>query len=179
MSDVYECTLSPTELRYAIYAGRLRHHHANRMGYVNRKVMDGDAEELHIEGTCSELAFCRLMNVYPRFEPDQILAEDARLPNGLTVDVKVTALAYGNLLVEHEKQRKPCNIYALMIGSRPTYHFVGWAWITDIMIDERWDESKPKPCWMMPRKLLESSSLLKSVGLEPFQFRDMPVRESA
>lgn len=87
--------------------------------------------DLNINGFGAELAFCKLCDI--EFDSTTIENEnhfkkvDATLKNGIKVDVKNTKYKSGKLLVRIGKEAEPVDVYALMIGTFPSFTFSGWA----------------------------------------------------
>jgi len=118
-------TLNPTEQRIArhLAAGR---HAAGQQVRNARMGPQGDAE-IHLEGIGAELAFCRLFNVYPDFSIGARCGGTDATWVGRTVDVKATRHEGGRLIAVLKKADYPCDLYALMVGTFPTYRFAGMA----------------------------------------------------
>lgn len=88
-------------------------------------------------------------NIYPYLEhiPDD--GKDTVLQDGRTVDVKVTQYKNGKLLVkalDRHKNGLP-DMYALMIGKFPEYEFAGWISSTEVIQEDRIDNTLPHPAY--------------------------------
>lgn len=118
-------TLTPIEQRLARCVAKERYAAARKAGVPDRRVSEGD---LDLEGAGSEIAFCRLFNVFPDLEiaPRSSLDDegDALLRDGRRVDVKSTRYKSGRLIVAHWKA-DTVDAYALMVGEFPSYRFCG------------------------------------------------------
>lgn len=81
--------------------------------------------EALLEGHGAELAYGKWANLYPPLElgPDRY---DFMLPDGRTVDVKVTSYPKGRLAVEQKLVFSCVDLYALMVGVFPVYRFAGY-----------------------------------------------------
>jgi hypothetical protein len=107
-----------------------RRHDNNRSNSVkNSKIGKQSDWETDLEGIASELAFCRLFNLYPDLtiftRTSAQDAGDVTLPDGRTVDVKSTKYKNGKLLAVLWKSAK-VDLYALMVGTFPEYTFKGF-----------------------------------------------------
>jgi hypothetical protein len=135
---VLTITLNKAEQKLAFYLGaeRLRRNQEERVRNARRGPQSD--ESISIEGIAGEIAFCKLMNVYPDTDTEGDRPPfDATLPDGRTVDVKTTKYPDGKLLVVPKKKNDPADIYALMIGEMPTYDFVGHLSASEVFIDAR------------------------------------------
>jgi hypothetical protein len=126
VSEVNEIVhLNEAEQKLAEFVARKRYE-SNRAGNVaDQKIGPQSAQETDIEGAASEIAFCKLMNVYPDLSTDAHPAHDAVIYPGGRVDVKSTKYKNGRLLAVAGKAGNPADVYALMVGTRPTYRFAG------------------------------------------------------
>ena len=119
-------TLTEVEQRLArvVAAERTR---ANRAaGVVDQQLSPEAAQQVELTGIGAELAYARLMNVYP----DLTVAPRAGGADvwwaGLGVDVKGTERPHGRLLARPTKLTQDgVTVYALMTGPFPTYTFRG------------------------------------------------------
>lgn len=162
-------TLREHELRYATYVGRVVAEHCRRRNVHDYLEGWFDRDDVSIEGACSELACAAILNVYPIFQIDDEDAPDMYLPNGLSVDVKVTARPHPNLMVAKRKDRKPGkfkDVYVLMIGKRPTYEMAGWMYRDEIVQPERWATWPPEPCWAVPEQQTRKPLTLRELSLQ-------------
>ena len=87
---------------------------------------DQSNEETDLEGFGAELAFCKLMNIYPDLETGNNLPPyDCVSRFGVTIDVKTTKYPKGHLLATLKKKNNPPDKYVLMVGEFPEYQIVG------------------------------------------------------
>ena len=116
-----------------------RRHAVNRSnGTTDAKIGPQDANNIDLQGMGAEFAFCKAFNVWP----DCSLASRSSqggtdqcgdaLYRGVTIDVKVTAYVSGRLLATRWKQSSDA-IYVLMVGSFPTYRYVGAMAAVDLL----------------------------------------------
>ena len=84
--------------------------------------------EADIEGVLGELAFCKLLNVYP--DLDIMLQSHSFdcLYKTLRIDVKTSKYKQARLLVDIRKRVEDCDIYVLMVGENGEYECAGWAY---------------------------------------------------
>ena len=128
-------TLTTAEQKLAIYMAKCRHATARNSAIRNCKMGKQGDYETDLEGIAAEIAFCKMMNVYPDLQVGVRPDEDATLPTGQTVDVKTTKYKNGRLLAVRWK--KPVvDLFALMVGEFPTYRFVGFKHCDDMLKEE-------------------------------------------
>jgi hypothetical protein len=103
-------------------------------GKTVRDFQMGDQDALVITqlGVAGEIAFCKLMNIYPETDPTAIRKHDCVIDEWL-VDVKTTPYANGKLLAHMKKKVTDVDIYVLMSGKWPHYVFCGWAWSKNLI----------------------------------------------
>lgn len=110
---------------------QLRHSSNRESSVKNSKIGPQSNEETDLEGISAEMAFCKLMNLYPdlSISPRSSQAEtdkgDVTLKNGKTVDVKTTKYSNGKLLAPLWKKQTG-DYFVLMVGSFPEYNFKGF-----------------------------------------------------
>lgn len=96
-------------------------------GSTNLRRADTDVLTIDLEGVASEVAFCRLFNVWPDLTVGDVCDWDVTLPGGWRVDVKTTNYRTGRLLVHPNKAGKRIDLDALMVGTFPgPYVFRGF-----------------------------------------------------
>ena len=125
MADVI---LNEAEQRLAQYLAKRRHDAARMDGIPDMKMGPQSAYDTDLEGIAAEIAFCKIMNVYP--DTDIVVGtrpiSDAYTTSMGSVDVKATKYKNGRLLATTKKQANHPDSYALMVGEFPRYKFVGW-----------------------------------------------------
>ena len=122
-----EITLTLVEQRLAKYLGTSRTAAARDAGVINCKMSPQSDAEIDLDGVGAELAFCRMMNIYPDLSIGARSGGSDCVLAGRTIDVKQTRYKTGHLLAVRKKSVDPCDLYALMIGAFPTYRFAGMA----------------------------------------------------
>ena len=138
-------TLTEEEVQHGgiIARGRTK---VNRGGAVpDRRIHPVSDELANDEGVYSEIAFCKLFNLYPRvfdLAPRSSCKNtddgDADMHDGRVVDVKTTTRENGRLLACHWKA-KSCvvDVFALLTGKCPTYTFRGFMTAPDLFLESR------------------------------------------
>lgn len=135
-------TLDPTEQLICKAIARRRYENARNMNVKNSKMGGQSNEETDLEGISSEMAFCKLFNIFPdltvqvRSSTEGTDDGDATLRDGRTVDVKSTKYTTGRLLAVRWKKPK-IDLFALMIGKFPTYTFKGFMKSEELIKPER------------------------------------------
>ena len=135
-------TLDLTEQLICKAIANKRYQNARDMNVKNSKMGGQSNEQTDLEGISSELAFCKLFNVYPdltvqvRSSAEGTDDGDAVLRDGRTVDVKSTKYHTGRLLAVRWKKPK-VDFFALMIGSFPTYTFKGFMKSEELLKEQR------------------------------------------
>lgn len=131
--DDMNVTLNKTEQKLAKYLAKQRYETARKEGSKNVRKGTMPNEETDLEGIAGEIAFCKLMNVYPDMEPGK-KPEDCWLRTGKSVDVKTTKNRHGRLIAARWKG-DAVDLYALLIGEFPSYTFAGTATTEQLIRD--------------------------------------------
>jgi hypothetical protein len=122
----HKISLSENEQRIAEWVGKKRTANARRKNLPDTKIGDQSFEETDLEGFAAELAFCKLMNIYPDLETgDNLPNYDCVDCNGVTYDVKTTNVPHGHLMATLKKKKNPPDKYVLSIGVFPDYDLIG------------------------------------------------------
>ncbi|HIC51733.1 MAG TPA: hypothetical protein EYO96_03645 [Candidatus Marinimicrobia bacterium] len=122
----HKISLSENEQRIAEWVGKKRTANARRKNLPDTKVGDQSFEETDLEGFAGELAFCKLMNIYPDLETgDNLPNYDCVDCNGVTYDVKTTPYLDGHLAATLKKKENPPDKYVLAVGKFPDYDMIG------------------------------------------------------
>ena len=125
--------LSDSELAVAKLLATARNEMNRTIGTTNDRRAGSKSDYLvNYEGICAELAFCRLMNVYPDLVNGSYGAGDCKVKQYGVVDVKYSGLIRGDLLVPPKKQGRGIDTFALMVGEIPDMYFVGTADQADV-----------------------------------------------
>ena len=133
-----EVTLNAAEQRLARHLAKERLAFNVRVGSKNLRVDDRDDLASTLEGVAAEIAFCRIVNVFPDTGIGNHDHADAYTTEFGSVDVKTTKRLDGQLLALLSKRDKKLpDAYALMLGEFPTYRFAGWTTADELINDER------------------------------------------
>ena len=129
--------MNEAEQRLAQYLAKRRHDAARMDGIPDMKMGPQSAYDTDLEGIAAEIAFCRIMNVYP--DTDIVVGtrpiSDAYTTSMGSVDVKATKYRNGRLLATTKKYAKHPDSYALMVGEFPRYKFVGWVPAEELLME--------------------------------------------
>ncbi len=130
--------LSIAEQKVAKFLGESRYKFARNNNLPDKQAGEQDKVQMDIDGIGAEIAFCKMMNVYPDLEIGQTNEADAWTPGKMgSVDVKTTRHLRGRLIAaRHKLDIERPDSYALMICEWPNYRFVGWA-TTEELLDEK------------------------------------------
>lgn len=146
-------TLNSGEITIAKGLGRKRY--AYDMEHATRDHQPSSVNEV-ILSLAGELAFCKIHNVYPDLGWDTFMDADC-IVNGYKIDIKTTDQPKGNLLVADKGPRiRVVDYYALMIGSIPTFEYMGIIKFKDTIVTHRRREGHPytSPCYFVARSEL-------------------------
>jgi|TARA_B110000967_G_C18757704_1_gene496196 hypothetical protein len=122
----YSISLSNNEQRLAKFIARSRYENARTNNIQDVKISNQSNEEIDLEGFGAELAYCKLMNLYPDLETGGSLPNfDCISRYGATIDVKTTKYKKGHLLATLKKKNNPPDKYVLIVGEFPNYQIVG------------------------------------------------------
>jgi hypothetical protein len=91
----------------------------------DRQISKQDPYEMDLHAFGAEMAFCKLLNVYPDFN-DKPGTYDCISHNGNKIDVKYTKIEHGRLLCRFGSNSH-ASIYVLMTGTFPKYVYRGFA----------------------------------------------------
>lgn len=124
-------TLTIDEQIHADFVGKKRQENNEQKNTYNQRVnTDRDDEELNVQGSRGEFAFCKLFNLFPDMNINtRTMKEDNgdALLDGKVVDVKTGKRDWGGLLIPLKHRNKTSiYAYALMTGEDDTYTFRGF-----------------------------------------------------
>ena len=124
-------SLTDMEIRLATMVGRSRQRKNEQAEIGNRRVCQVRKDlSMHVEGFAAELAFCKVVGVYPDLDTTPRRGGiDCTLLSGETVDVKTTRYESGCLITPVSKGRleEHADIAVLVIThKRHRYSVVGW-----------------------------------------------------
>lgn len=127
MTDSHTITFTEPEIT-VIRVMATNRHLAARGGHAeDRQRGHQNAVQIDIDGIMGEFALARMMNVYPDFTAyARNGGADLMSRDGLSIDVKTTRYADGQLLGEVKKKDAPCDVYVLMIVDDRSARFAGW-----------------------------------------------------
>jgi hypothetical protein len=120
--------LNVAEQKLARFVAKQRYESARKQGVHDGKMGPQSNEDTDLEGIGAEIAYCKVNNVYPDLDVSDrkvFPVEDAVTRQGATVDVKSTKYQNGHLLAVMGKVDKKCDVYALVIGTFPSYRIAG------------------------------------------------------
>lgn len=129
--------LNDAEQRLARYLALARYRNARKKGIVNHRIGPQSDELTDLEGIGGEIAFCKMMNLYPDLQIEYIPGYDCVLPDGTKVDVKTTKYENGKLLSVPWKEPKDIDVFALMIGGIPRYRYAGMMKAKELLQEHR------------------------------------------
>lgn len=130
-------TLNETEQMLAMFLARKRDEVNRKNGVPQGQISTRPHTEVELDGIGAEIAYAKLMNVYPDMEFEHWPAEDCLTDTGETVDVKMTSRSTGDLLAAPYKKFKSTDIYAVLVGRFPEYRLVGHCRRDDVFRDDR------------------------------------------
>jgi len=129
--------LNEAEQKLAIFLAKARHQNARKKMVVNHRIGPQSDELTDLEGIAGEIAFCKIMNLYPDLQTEFIPGYDCILPDGTRVDVKTTKYENGKLLSAPWKEPKDIDAFALMVGQMPKYRYAGMMKTSDLLQEHR------------------------------------------
>ena len=104
-----------------------------KFGVKDTQVGTQERSEIELEGVASEIAFAELYNVmFDMTTEPRSGGADCILWDGRRVDVKCTKYPTGKLLLKPDAITADVDIYVLMVGTFPTYTFIGWAYTEEL-----------------------------------------------
>lgn len=143
-----------------------RNFEANRK-IKNSRVSDKDDFKIILEGLAAELAFCKLVNVYPSGPFDLTIKSCRRgqdygdvVYKGQRVDVKQTHYLSGQLITPYWKIMSKADCYALMIGTMPRFTFKGFMLSSDFLTAARLKDIGYGPTYMAKQEELKEFDVL-------------------
>lgn len=122
-------TLNEAEQRLCHHIAKKRYNINREGGVEDKKKGDQSNYFTDLNGFGGELAFCKMLNLYPDTEvkiTSQKTDQGDCIINGMRVDVKTTKYSSGKLIAAKWKADN-VDAYALITGEFPTYTFRGYA----------------------------------------------------
>jgi len=142
-----EIELTPIEQEIVKMVSVARFEHARKNKYKATIYNGTPAMKNETDSYGAEVAYCRLMNVYPDFVIEKTPWFDATLRDGSKVDVKQTKYKGGKLMAKHKPREGIPDLYALMIGVFPSYRYVGELRGEELLTEDRIDTSLANPAY--------------------------------
>jgi hypothetical protein len=155
-------TLNKAEQKLATYLAKCRYANARANGIPDKKIGPQSNWQTDLEGIGAEIAYCKAMNLYPDLEITQgyTPTEDCVTPHGDSVDVKTTKYRNGHLLATLKKAKKSCDLYALVVGSFPSYRIAGHMSHDELCRDDRIKDMGHGKGYAAPQDELEKGFLI-------------------
>ena len=129
--------LNEAEQKLAIFLAKARHQNARKKMVVNHRMGPQSDETTDLEGIAGEIAYCKLMNLYPDLQTEFIPGYDCLLPDGTRVDVKTTKYPNGKLISATWKDIGDIDAFALMVGEMPKYRYAGIMKASELLQEKR------------------------------------------
>jgi len=156
---MYEITLNEAEQRLTEYVSKKRiayHQHREQTvadKYEHWKVTQ---EETDREGFGGEIAYCKLVNLYPDLDTNLSTPDyDCISCNGEKIDVKTTKYRNGHLIVPVNKITHPADKYVLVTGEFPVYNIVGQCGAERLFMEENIRDFGKGPGYTLCQNKLE------------------------
>jgi hypothetical protein len=131
-----QLTLTASEVQVARFLASLRHQNDRQAGVVNQRIGPQSDEFTDLNGLGGELAFCKLVNVWPDLTTEPRRGGYDCIVNGWRVDVKTTEYRGGKLVASLSKRVEDVDVFALVTGAFPgAYRIAGWAWAVELLQD--------------------------------------------
>ena len=126
---MYEVVLNEAEQRLVEYIAKKRiafHNHDEATVQRKHNHWEVTQEVTDREGFGGEVAYCKLMNIYPDLDTELSTPDyDCISCNGEKIDVKTTKYRNGRLIVPVNKVTHPADRYVLVTGEFPVYYVMG------------------------------------------------------
>jgi len=150
--------LTAIEQRLAIHMAKTRRAVNRAAGRTDLQQGKQSPEDIELDGIAAEIAFCKLFNVYPDLQNEELHSADAVTPKMGRVDIKTTRYKSGKLICYRGKKGREADSYALMIGQFPKFQFVGWATSKELLDDENLIDVGHGPFFAMPQERLRAET---------------------
>ncbi len=152
--------LNKVEQRLVEFVAKQRYKHDRDVGAQATVYGNEGSLEREINSVGAEVAFCKHQNIWPDLDPNHFGIEDSLLPNAKLVDVKTTTRHNGRLLVKAIQRKGVSDLYAMMVGTFPTYRFAGWMKHSELIVDERIDKKLPHPAYAANQSELKKGEVI-------------------
>lgn len=166
--------LNTAEKRLCNYIARCRTELSREVIPINDNLVATNPHNIiEEEGVMGELAFCKIMQVYPEeiFDPSVKSAERGTDPgdlniNNICIDIKTTKYRNGRLICR--SINKAINLIILMTGEKGEYTFSGGLWSADMYSEERWGSHQAlgggRPCYLAEQhELIQPDELIRQI----------------
>jgi len=153
---LFEITLNESEQKLAEHLGKKRWNFNRDKGTVHLSSGPQPDEQTDVEGMGGELAYCKLMNLYPDLEtnPPVLPPYDCITHHEVKVDVKTTPYRNGHLIAPLSKGKNPPDKYVLVVGKLPSYSVVGEVWSVDLLQEGNIKNFGYGPCYALTQSEL-------------------------
>lgn len=154
--------LTQLEIQICDLIGGARNEAASQNHFKNLRRSPKSDLQISIDGADGELVFASLFN---RMVDLQVLSkpdEGDFVIDGLRIDVK-TVEPGRNLLV-HAHKRGRCEAFALVVGVRPVYLFMGFILAADVFRREISDVGRGPTYFVCPSELVEWEEITSDHG---------------
>ena len=133
-----EITLNENEQKLAEYLAKKRWNFNRDKGTPHLYSGPQPDEQTDVEGMAGEIAYCKLMNIYPDLDtsPTDMPVYDCISRFGERIDVKTAKQRTGkslHLIAPLAKAKRPPDKYVLVVGEMPVYSIVGEVWAEDLL----------------------------------------------
>lgn len=156
---MYEVTLNEAEQRLTEYVAKKRtayHQHDENKLKNHLNHWDWTQDEVDIEGFGGEIAYCKLMNIYPDLDVELSTPDyDCISTEGEKIDVKTTRYRDGHLIVPVNKITHPADKYVLVTGEFPVYNIVGQCDADQLFMEENIRDFGKGPGYTLGQNKLE------------------------
>jgi hypothetical protein len=173
MRYIEETELTEAERRLAKFLAKRRHDFDVKAGYENKKQSAEEDLVIHERGIAGEIAFCKMMNLYPDLRDDMVQkSHDAvlREASNATVDVKTSAGGSRTLFVLLAKRETPADLYCLLFVEGNYYRIEGWATAGSLFVPENIVDVGHGPCYAVPKeRLLPLEEALVTLDIERYE----------
>lgn len=147
--------LNPGEMEIAQTIATLRRC-VNQTAGVKDKRMDASMEviDLDLIGAVSEVAWAKVMNVYPDLSIQPRHGSADSLMGGKKIDIKATRRKNGRLLAVKGKAQDAADLYVLAIVDGASVDFIGYALTAEFIHEKNIDDIGRGPCYVMDQSRL-------------------------
>lgn len=132
--------LNDGEQQICQFIANCRANENDRNGVQDRAFRDIGNYETHLQGFGAEMAFAKMINVYPDFSYHLRNCKndigDLRW-NDKSIDVKTTQIPNGRLITPYWKVNSKIDIYVLMVGQFPNYEYKGYLYREEFIRQDR------------------------------------------